>query len=139
MTMTLKAMTDKQTIFNSEAIRIPTPDGTLNVFIMENADGIPFEIQVVIGKSGSALAAWANTAAALCSMLLQTNACKLADLAQLLQSQNGDKTHYTDSREPVRSGPDGLALAFIKYQNGKFAKIRETLGIKDVDSIDIED
>lgn len=119
--------------FNSHAIRIPTPDGTLNVFIIENVDGVPFEIQLVIGKAGSALAAWADATARLCSTLLQTNACKINDLIEHLSSTNGDKISFTDSREPVRSGPDGLALALTKYQRSKFDEMRITLGLPEDD------
>ena len=124
--------------FNSWTFRIPTPDGTLNVIVMENNVGDPFEIQLVIGKAGSAVAAWAYATARLCSTLLQTNACKINDLITHLSSANSDKISYTDSREPVRSGPDGLALALLKYQNAKFESIRISLGIPDESYLDDE-
>ena len=132
--MTNWKMTTKNK-FEGESIRVPTPEGTLNVFILENEDGIPFEIQVIIGKSGSSLAAWANSTAALCSMLLQTNSVKINDLINILCGQNGDKERLTEHKEIVKSGPDGLALALLKYQNGKFEAIKEALGI----DVNIED
>ena len=132
----MRMMTNK---YPGESIRVATPDGHLTVFILENEDGIPFEIQIIIGKSGSALAAWANSTAALCSMLLQTSTVKINDLIPILLGQNGDKVSITTEGIKVKSGPDGLAVALLKYQNGKFDKMREALGIPDTIEFDNED
>ncbi len=107
----------------SLTIRVMTPDGVMFVTIVESANGTrpqPAEILIVLGKTGSAIAAWANMAALLCSVLLERGV-SLADIAVKISNilSDGRTTHTTGM--DIRSGPEGLKYAFLRY-NENLAK-----------------
>jgi len=118
-------------------VRVESPDGTMFVTIMENGE-MPFKVLVHIGKSGSSLAAWANCAAefvgeAIPRLGLNTVIGKLLGISS-------DKISYTPDSEggvvTVKSGPEAIAYALIKYRLFKHRELLLSLGVEDGDDED---
>ena len=100
----------------SVTIKVPTPDGTMYVCISDY-EGRPWRVDITIGKAGSALMAWAHSLARLCTMALQGSA-SLDDLINELAGVTSDKLTM-NQRTEVRSGPEGVAIAFLRYLEQK--------------------
>jgi hypothetical protein len=101
----------------SFTVRVMTPDGVMFVTIVENSNGTrpqPAEILVTLGKTGSAIAAWANMAALLTSFLLERGV-SLVDIAVKISNILSDKQTAQTAGMDIRSGPEGLKYAFLRY------------------------
>lgn len=101
----------------SFTVRVMTPDGVLFVTIVEDSGGSmpkPVQVLITLGKTGSAIAAWANMTALLCSVLLERGV-QLADIAMEISNILSDKRAPTGNGFDIRSGPEGLKYAFMKY------------------------
>jgi hypothetical protein len=100
----------------STTIRVRTPDGSLFVSIVEQADA-PRQVLLHIGKSGHSLQAWADALARVVSLALRSGLTLQAVVAEV---SNITTERGTPSGEIiVRSGPDGLAHALLQYQASK--------------------
>lgn len=109
------------------SIRVPTPDGTAFVNIIEDDTGKPIQVIIIIGKAGVALAAWAEAVARLCTLLLQ-NGAGINNLIQELSLINSDRSRVLQDGEVIRSGPAGIVQALIKYRHAKFQELKNNLG-----------
>lgn len=103
----------------SFTVRVMTPDGIMFVTVIEeqlNGKSMPqpVEILIVMGKTGSAISAWANMAALLSSMLLNRGV-QLADIAKEISHILSDGRVHQGIGMDIRSGPEGLKYAFMKY------------------------
>ena len=103
----------------SFTVKVMTPDGIMFVTIVEEqANGKsmprPVDVLIVMGKTGSAISAWANMAALLSSMLLNRGV-QLADIAKEISHILSDKRASQGIGLDIRSGPEGLKYAFMKY------------------------
>lgn len=97
----------------TRSIKVVTPDGTLFLHVVENEAGFPIQILMNIGKSGSALAAWADAVARLSSQLLPR-----IGVQGVLEEVSGITTAQISlyaNGEVCRSGPEGIAIALHKY------------------------
>lgn len=110
------------------SIKVPSPDGTMFVHIMEDETGTPRQILVHIGKAGLSVAAWADAISRTCSMLLQSGLVGVNDLINEFSSITTDKVRLTSDGEAVHSGPEAIARALIIYRKGKFQHLKEQLG-----------
>lgn len=96
------------------SIRIRTPDGTMNVFIIENKDGTVNSFQIAIGKAGLPLGAWAQATAALMTLCIQRGA-SVDELMFTLSNISSDRTART-LESNCRSGPEGIWMALARYK-----------------------
>ena len=114
---------------NTVSIRVPTPDGTAFVHIIEYAMGKPAHVIVNIGKAGVSVAAWAEAVARLCTMLLERGV-SLNELIDELSAITSERVKIMADNSKIRSGPEGIAVALIKYRHGKFRELKNALGTK---------
>ncbi len=114
---------------NTISIRVPTPDGTAFVHIIENREGKPAHVIINIGKAGVSVSAWAEAVARLCTMLLEKGT-GINDLIDELSAITSEKVKVMQDNSKIRSGPEGIAVAFIKYRQGKFQELKSALGAK---------
>ena len=112
---------------NTISIRVPTPDGTAFVHVIEGENGKPVHIIVNIGKAGVSVAAWAEAVARLCTMLLNKGV-SLNELIDELSAITSEKVKIMSDNSRIRSGPEGIAVALIKYRHGKFNELKNVLG-----------
>lgn len=122
----MKKMTD--VAFRSISIRVPTPDGTMYVNILEDDSYRACKVLISIGKAGASVSAWADAVGRLISKLLELGA-GINFIIDELSALNTDRVAIDSTGEEVRSGPDGLALALMKYRTGKFQELKENLGV----------
>lgn len=100
--------------------RVETPDGTMFIHIVENERGLPCQVHINIGKAGTNLSAWADAAARLVSRLLPNVHGAIEELTGITTS----RFRRMPKGEVIRSGPEGIAYALLKYNGEKFKKDR---------------
>lgn len=97
------------------SVAVDTPDGRMFVVFIEDNSGNLIDIQIHIGKSGTALAAWVSSICVLLRTMISSG-YKLNDLIVSLSNITTHRVTYTNhKRIPIRSGPDGLVYAMMKY------------------------
>src|SRR6267143_4805519 len=110
--MVHQKMTTEPEVLPSIVIQTHTPDGTMYVTIMER-NGVPYKIDVQIGKSGSSIRAWTDAIARLVSLALRSGVNihtiveEVSDITSYRQAWQQDKE--------IRSGPEGLAYSLLRY------------------------
>jgi hypothetical protein len=111
---------DSQSVYKSESIHARTPDGTLYTFIMEDEQGDPKQIKIVIGKAGTAVAAWADALESMINKLLLRGE-SLQEICEQLKDITTDKSSGSrfGTSVVVRSGPEGLYTCLFRYLKGK--------------------
>lgn len=121
--------------YASWSFRVLTPDGTMNVIVMEE-DGEAFELQAFIGKAGSAVAAWCAACAAMVSLSLK-NKIDLQVIINELADITSDGTARIGASTVCRSGPEGIYSALIQYRNTKKeeASVRESYRSNELSSV----
>lgn len=122
--------------FRSVNVRVPTPDGTMYVTIMENENRRPFQILINIGKAGTSVSAWADALSRIVSKLFETGV-GVNEIIEEFSLMGTDKVARMDDGSQVHSGPEGVAVALMRYRSGKFQELKEQLGV--VDSEEEED
>lgn len=103
----------------SFTVKVMTPDGVMFVTIVEEDNPIsneaePVQILIAIGKTGSAIAAWANMAALLISTLLEES-ISISDIIMRISNILSDGISTQKTGIDIRSGPEGLQYALTRY------------------------
>ncbi len=111
-----------QAKFDTEIIRVKTPDGSLFVMILEDSNGRPIGIHLSIGKGGSSVLAWSDAVARVCSLVLDRGGT-IGEIIDELSSITTDRT-VNSNGVPIRSGVEGLAFALRQYQQSKRDKLQ---------------
>jgi hypothetical protein len=130
----------KEDVFNSINVRVESPDGTMFVTVMENEGALPFKVLVNIGKAGTSLAAWANALADFVSESIPR--LGVNGVVAMLLNIRSDKVSFTpdtwtrDGIVTVRSGPEAIAYALIKYRTEKHRDFMKGLGISEDDNLE---
>lgn len=114
-------------VYQSVAIEVPTPDGLMFVIIMEDDFHNPKELQIHIGKAGSNIAAWADTTARLATLAF-SNGVTLSKIVEQISGITSDRVRFIAKGAPIRSGPEGIALALMKYAQAKFKEKLDVYG-----------
>jgi hypothetical protein len=86
------------------------------VIVMEHAPGIIAQVQLILGKSGGSAYAWAFACAELVNELFKKNT-PLTQVINLLSGITTGKSAYVGKGVECRSGPEGLAIALMRYRN----------------------
>jgi ribosomal protein L11 methylase PrmA len=118
--------------YNNVTERVQTPDGTLFVIIIENEEGIPIMIQVSGAKTGTPVAAWCDALVRVCNIALAQG----VDFMQLIEEFSNittSKAIRLVSGVTSRSGPEGVAIALMRYRDGKSIEREEEEELDDSD------
>ncbi len=107
---------------NSLTYKVMTPNGVMFVTIVESIDylkrPVPINILIVIGKSGSAIMAWANMTASLISFLFR----KKTDVEDIIAEISMNLSDHSVLQKPgvhIRSEPEGITYALLRYQEDR--------------------
>ncbi|MHC4316841.1 MAG: TSCPD domain-containing protein [Planctomycetota bacterium] len=107
----------------SFTVKVMTPDGVMFVTVVEEMDIVsntpaPVQILIAIGKTGSAIAAWANMSALLVSTLLQEDV-SISDIIMRISNILSDGISEQKTGIEIRSGPEGLQYALTRYNEDR--------------------
>jgi len=107
---------------NSLTYKIATPNGIMFVTLVESIDyrkrPVPVNILITIGKSGSAIMAWANMTASLISLLFKMK----ADIEDIIAEISMNLSDHSVLQKPgisIRSEPEGIKYALLRYQEDR--------------------
>jgi hypothetical protein len=104
-------------------VRVVTPDGVMFVHIMEYANGLPYKLDLSIGKAGSSVQAWAQALSRVISLALVMGV-PITSIAECVSAITTDRLSFNGNRA-VRSSPDGIAQAIIQYVADKSPVFRK--------------
>lgn len=125
--------------FNSVQMKVRTPDGTMFVNVMEDANGKPFQVIITIGKNGSSPAAWAQALASIITAALQSGT-KMETILTELSQISTDREVGTTIHSKCTSGPMGVWQALVRYRNQRFKELETSLGAEGLlDNLEDED
>lgn len=99
------------------SVMVETPDGTMWVTIIER-DGNPVQVLISIGKAGSALMAWAFAMERMITRLLEHES--IYTIIEEVSGITSEKLKVNRRGGVCRSGPEGIAQAFLDYRKEKF-------------------
>lgn len=96
------------------------------VTIVESKDyrkhPIPVDMFIVIGKTGSAITAWANMTASLISMLFKLKV-DLEDIIATVSMNLSDQSTMQKPGVSIRSEPEGIKYALFRYQENRNKRV----------------
>ncbi len=105
-----------------------TPNGVMFVTIVESINylkkPVPVNILIIIGKSGSAIMAWANMTASLISLLFK-NKIDLEDVIAEISMNLSDHSVLQKPGVSIRSEPEGIKYALLRYQEDRNRRLEE--------------
>ena len=108
--------------------KVMTPNGVMFVTIVESIDylkkPVPINILIIIGKSGSAIMAWANMTASLISLLFK-NKIDLEDVIAEISMNLSDHSVLQKPGVSIRSEPEGIKYALLRYQEDRNRRLEE--------------
>ena len=108
--------------------KVTTPNGIMFVTIVESTDylkkPIPVNILITIGKSGSAIMAWANMTASLITLLFK-NKTDLEDIIAEISMNLSDRAVLQKPGVSIRSEPEGIKYALLRYQEDRNRRLEE--------------
>lgn len=117
-------MTENEAVFPTYSYKIDTPDGMMFVQILENEQGNAVQMLIQIGKAGTSLNAWSDAVARLVSRLLPS--VGVYGAIEELSNITSDRPMRRLSRgESIRSAPEGVAYALMKYTQEKFKNAQQ--------------
>lgn len=102
---------------------VDTPDGTMYVTISE-LDGVPFEVDIRVGKAGLPLRAWCDATANLINALIQRS-IPLTIVIQAVSNLSSHRISNLPNGSKIRSGPEGIAYCLMSYVRRKAEKRQE--------------
>lgn len=112
---TIKRMTADQNKFDSVNFNITAPEGDVNIIINEASPGKIYNIIVLVGKSGSSLRAMTDALSRMITFALHQT--ELTDVLNELSSITSDKARIVTGGVVVRSVPEAIYLALLRYRN----------------------
>ena len=102
--------------------KIATPNGVMFVTIVESIDyrkrPVPINVLITIGKSGSAIMAWATMTADLSSLLFKMKS-DLEDIIVAISMNLSDRSILQKPGVFIRSEPEGIKYALLRYQEDR--------------------
>lgn len=113
------------TSFPMVSWKVPTPNGTMHVHIQEH-EGKPVGVIINIGKTGADVSAWADCVSRLITLAIEKGA-GINEIIEELSGLSGEKSINMPSGVKIRSGPDGVAFAFLQYRNHKYQEHVQSL------------
>jgi hypothetical protein len=105
----------------SYTVRVETPDGTMFVNIVENGGNKPIMVDIHIGKVGQAVSSWADALGRAITLGLENN-IPLYKMLEVISNITTSSLRVLSKGTICRSGPEGVAIAIMKYQRSKDGK-----------------
>lgn len=102
--------------FNSFVFRVESPDGNAYIQILESKPGEIEHIIMHIGKAGSSVNAWCQGVADLTALAIKNDVPVSQIIATLQGISSAKPRRVLKGGYDVRSGPEALAIALIKYR-----------------------
>lgn len=102
--------------YDSELIRVRTPDGTMYVLFMKNKDNTIAGFKITIGKAGAPVAAWASALAEMMNLVLEKGGT-IEDILTVLSGITSDR-NVRSVNSVCRSGPEGVWQAIVRFRQG---------------------
>ena len=121
-------MTTTPAVMKGETIQVAAPSGTMFVIVME-VDGRPAQIEVLIGKAGTQVAAWAQASTVLINALLERGE-SLDFIMESLRDITSDRVARGLTRT-MRSDVEAVYYALNAYRNGQ-KRVDTYLDIEDI-------
>ncbi|KKM65667.1 hypothetical protein LCGC14_1442490 [marine sediment metagenome] len=118
------ALTDLESGIAQDSLtwKIATPNGVMFVTVVESIDyrkrPVPINILITIGKSGSAIMAWATMTADLISLMF-TKKIDLAEIIAEISMNLSDRSVMQKPGVHIRSEPEGIKYALLRYQEDR--------------------
>ncbi len=118
------ALTDLESGIAQKSLtyKIKTPNGVMFVTIVESIDyrkrPVPINILITIGKSGSAIMAWATMTADLISLMF-IKKIDLSDIIAEISMNLSDRSVMQKPGVHIRSEPEGIKYALLRYQEDR--------------------
>ena len=113
---------------NSLTYRIMTPNGVMFVTIVESLNymkkPVPTNMLIAIGKSGSAIMAWANMTADLVTLLFKSK-LDLEDIIAAISMNLSDQSVLQRPGIQIRSEPEGIKYALFRYQEDRNKRLEQ--------------
>jgi len=104
-------------VMDAYTYRVQTTDGTLYVTICDVNDEV-FKVALVIGKTGSQVRAWTEALQEVINIVLLSG----IPLVRVISATSNITTGKVKIHQPginIRSGPEGVAYALMKYLQEK--------------------
>ena len=113
---------------NSLTYRVMTPNGVMFVTVVESLNymkrPIPTNMLIAIGKSGSAIMAWANMTADLVTLLFKSK-LDLEDIIAAISMNLSDQSVLQRPGIQIRSEPEGIKYALFRYQEDRNKRLEK--------------
>lgn len=107
---------------NCKVIKVPSPVGTIFVSCIEDKTKELARVHIFVGKTGAELAAWADSMGRLITLSLEHGA-DIPEIVEELSGTTSDRVAWLADKVPVRSGPEAIAVALLRYQQAIAADI----------------
>lgn len=111
-------MKDKEAPRPAYSMEVDTPDGKMWVHVAEE-DGQPVQVLINIGKAGTNLAAWAYITARMITRSLEGEV-GIHKIIEEFSGTTSGRIAYLERGMVCRSGPEGVAIALIRYTQEKY-------------------
>lgn len=121
-----------QTKFANQTIRVVTPEGTMFVSIMTDDSEKPVAVDIIIGKAGTTIRAWAQSLARIMTVALE-HGVTIENFIEELSSQHSSKSRRSTDKIDVYSGPEGVCVALLKFNRIRHERRRRQYGVDDDD------
>ncbi|KKM91112.1 hypothetical protein LCGC14_1231860 [marine sediment metagenome] len=113
---------------DSLTYKVMTPNGVMFITIVESVDyrkrPIPTTLLITIGKSGSAIMAWATMTADLITLLFERKV-DLEDIIAVISMNLSDRAALQKPGIFIRSEPEGIKYALLRYQENRNRRLEE--------------
>ena len=121
--------------YNNVTERVQTPDGTLFVIIIEDDEHKPIMIQISGAKTGTQVAAWCDALVRVCNIAL-SQGVDFMKFVEEFSNITTSKAIRLVTGVTARSGPEGVAIALMRYRDGRNNE-EEEIDDSDDDSDDV--
>lgn len=117
-------------LYPNVTIAVPTPASSLFIEITEDEFGKPIRIYINAGKSGSEMSAQASAMSEMATLVLEKDN-GFNELIEHLSGITSSNIRIDKDGIKVRSVPEGLYLALMKYKQLKYTELINYIGEPD--------
>ena len=122
-----KTSNDLPDVSATTSFKLRSPSGELVVFFYEDTAGKPIGIEIFLGKPGSEARTWAQAFSRVLTHNLLNGQMTLAEIYQEISSLTTDKS-VMDNGVRIRSGPEAVAVAILRYNTYRVSKMHFSPG-----------
>lgn len=122
--------------YNSVHERVETPDGTLFIHIIEDDDKKPIMIQISGPKAGTSVSTWMDALVRAVNIAI-ANGVEWSQFIEEFSGITTSKALRLVKGAKCRSGPEGVAIALMRYRDSKYEEIENEIDDSDDESDDV--